>query len=181
MVAEKLGPKNYPDILDNPLAFIDQVKDISSNNDLKAQSEFKEWLLDQWTKIDSQISQASYERVLRPYNNRLKSITKTVKISDKVSLSESLLSEEAFGGPRVEIYSGDNSLGILSPENKGKHQARMSFRADSKATRNLTTVFIENTSVDLDSEGKAFLKRIGFEIKVSPTFSVRELHPSEGF
>lgn len=181
MAPETLGPGNLPGILEDPLFFIRHVGDnIRSNSDPKVQSEFKEWLLNQWGKIDSRISTVSYKWAVRPHNKRPRDLERGVKVSDRISVTEPLLNEDVFGGPRVEIHYDDDAL-ILSPESKGKHMARMSFRAHSKETRGLDTVFIEDKSVDVDPEGKPFLKRVGFLINVSPTFNVRELRANESF
>lgn len=179
MLTERLISKNQPDILEDPVAFIGKVNDARVNNNPQETEDFKSWLLDQWTQIDSRISQTDFELVIRPYNQRPRGTARNVTLSDKIHLSEWSLNEEVFGGPRVELRYREFLL--LSPENKGEHRARIEFKTESKAKRNLTNVFVEDRSVDVDSEGKPFTKRKGFAIKISPDLTIRELAEHETF
>ena len=112
-------------------------------------------------------------------NRRPKGHRRFVEISDNVSLRELLhLGEEHGRGPRVEMYCGKGFL-KPSPESEGKHEIKITFFADSNATRKLTDVYVEDTSIDINPKEKPSLKRGGFQIKVFPIFNIRELDPNE--
>ena len=179
MTTEIQRPENQPNILEDPIVFVSRVNDVRLNNNPQETKEFKSWLLAQWVQIDSRISQIDFELIIRPYNQRPKGIARNLRVSDRIHLSEWDLNEEVFGGPRVELSYG--SFLTLSPDNKGEHMTRMGFISESKAKRDLIDVFIEDRSIDVDSEGKPFVKRKGFAIKVSPDLTIRELAENESF
>ena len=173
MTTERQRPEIRPNILENPVHFVSRVSDVRLNNTPKEIEDFKSWLLDQWAQIDSRISQKDFELIIRPYNGRPRGFARNLRVSDKIHLTE------RDGSPGVELRYGRWLR--LSPDNKGEHMMRMQFTAESKAKRDLVDVFIEDQSVDVDSEGKPFAKRKGFKIKVSPDLTIRELAEHESF
>lgn len=165
MTAEKLRSENYPNILEDPVAFVHRVEELRLNKDPADQSAFKESMLDQWTKINLEISKTPYQDITRP-NGRSRGLARIVTFSDLSSLTQWDTNEDALVNRTVEfLYASPSSL---SPDNKNRHTIRISFISDPRPNRGLDKVFIEDQFLGVNPESKPFVKLSRLVINISP-------------
>ncbi len=159
MTAEKLGPENSPNILKDPVGFVDRVKALSSNNDPGDRSAFKEWLLDQWTEIYLKISTTPYQNIVRS-NGRSGGLQRSVRLSDSSSLTQWDTDEEDPGSGIEFLHKNHDTIRIL-------------FITSPRTNRDLDKVLIENASLGVNPEGNPPVEHSRFVIKVSPFTIIR--------
>lgn len=176
MTAERnLGPS----ILDNPIGFIDRIAELQGK-ELSEQeaSEVRQWVLGEYQEMGGLISQQNFSLVRRP-NGRPRGYFRSIRYSDDVHLSEPHLGE-SYGRSEINLSIDRGGLRI-SPEAKGEHMGRASFRAGAEDRAALTRVYLEDYFIDVDDQGEAVVKHRKFVLAFQPTFNIKRMGEFDSF